>query len=199
LKKVGLLLIFILFASAQSLTPKMQTEAENIATDVSKEYIAYLKQHMKKVLLSKGAVAAIKFCNENAYPLTMKFAFKLSREYHLRLKLKRISFKNRDVADYPNQNDAKFVKELSKEKSDIHPIIKTYPDRIDVYEPIYIQKVCLNCHGKHLKPKVIRILHKLYPKDKATGYSQGDFRGAVVVSIDKKSFMNYMKNIQKKN
>lgn len=44
-------------------------------------------------------------------------------------------------------------------------------------EPIYVQALCLNCHGETLTPALATKLAEKYPADKATGYSEGDFRG----------------------
>jgi hypothetical protein len=42
--------------------------------------------------------------------------------------------------------------------------------------------LCLQCHGKALAPPVAEKLAELYPGDKATGYEQGDLRGAFVIT-----------------
>ena len=39
-------------------------------------------------------------------------------------------------------------------------------------------KLCLNCHGQSLDPKVDAALNELYPDDKARGYTEGQIRGA---------------------
>ncbi|MBW4936131.1 Tll0287-like domain-containing protein [Marinobacter sp. F4206] len=44
------------------------------------------------------------------------------------------------------------------------------------------QKLCLGCHGDSIDPKVKAKLAELYPEDKATGFSEGDLRGAFVVT-----------------
>lgn len=41
--------------------------------------------------------------------------------------------------------------------------------------------VCLNCHGSNIKPEVQAKITELYPEDKATGYQEGQVRGAIVV------------------
>ncbi|PPI81592.1 DUF3365 domain-containing protein [Marinobacter flavimaris] len=46
------------------------------------------------------------------------------------------------------------------------------------------QKLCLGCHGKSIAPEVKAKLAELYPEDKATGFSEGDLRGAFVVTRD---------------
>ncbi len=44
------------------------------------------------------------------------------------------------------------------------------------------QELCLGCHGKSINPEVKAKLAELYPEDKATGFSEGDLRGAFVVT-----------------
>jgi len=192
-------LIVLFFAAylmaANNEKPELIEAAKQIALKASTEYLSVLKNAMKQRLLSKGPAAAIAYCNKHAYPLTMKTSILLSRQLHVRLRLKRISFKNRNVADYPNSVDAPILKELSKADSK-HPkmIVKVYPTRIDVYQPIYVQKICLRCHGRHLSSEVVKELNRFYEDDKARGYKVGDFRGAVVVTIDKKSLEKYLQN-----
>lgn len=45
------------------------------------------------------------------------------------------------------------------------------------------QGLCLNCHGTEdkLKPEVKARLAELYPQDKATGYTEGQIRGALTI------------------
>ena len=41
---------------------------------------------------------------------------------------------------------------------------------------------CLLCHGSAIDPAVSARLKELYPKDQATGYKQGDLRGAITIT-----------------
>ncbi|MBU1210008.1 MAG: DUF3365 domain-containing protein [Alphaproteobacteria bacterium] len=43
-------------------------------------------------------------------------------------------------------------------------------------------KLCLNCHGDSVKENVKAEIDKLYPKDEATGFKQGELRGAFSIS-----------------
>jgi hypothetical protein len=44
-------------------------------------------------------------------------------------------------------------------------------------EPIFIQPLCLTCHGSNIAPDMAARIDALYPEDAATGFSEGDFRG----------------------
>ncbi len=54
-----------------------------------------------------------------------------------------------------------------------------------VMRPIMTGKLCLACHGtaSGLDPAVRAALAERYPKDRATGYREGDLRGALSVTV----------------
>ncbi len=54
-----------------------------------------------------------------------------------------------------------------------------------VMRPIMTGSLCLSCHGDpgHFAPGVRAELAKRYPDDRATGYREGELRGAVSVTI----------------
>jgi hypothetical protein len=47
---------------------------------------------------------------------------------------------------------------------------------------ITTQPLCLTCHGEAISPEVAAKLSELYPDDRATGFREGDLRGAFVVT-----------------
>ncbi|WP_415909348.1 DUF3365 domain-containing protein [Oleiharenicola sp. Vm1] len=58
------------------------------------------------------------------------------------------------------------------------------PTEWRVYRPIAVSPKCLLCHGNSdsLQPQVRYMLERLYPEDKATGYSAWEWRGLIRVS-----------------
>ena len=50
-------------------------------------------------------------------------------------------------------------------------------------KPLAVKPVCLTCHGDtaEIPPAVKSELEKAYPYDRATGYKQGELRGAVSI------------------
>ena len=44
-------------------------------------------------------------------------------------------------------------------------------------EPIFVQPLCVTCHGAELAPDLQAKVNELYPDDQATGYAAGDLRG----------------------
>ncbi|MGK2857239.1 MAG: Tll0287-like domain-containing protein [Thermoanaerobaculia bacterium] len=50
-------------------------------------------------------------------------------------------------------------------------------------EPIFVQPMCLTCHGETIPANVRTAIEEKYPDDKAMGFRNGDFRGAFWVEF----------------
>ncbi len=50
-------------------------------------------------------------------------------------------------------------------------------------EPIFVQPLCLTCHGEDLSEPISSRLAELYPEDRAVGYRVGDLRGVFWVEF----------------
>lgn len=55
---------------------------------------------------------------------------------------------------------------------------------IGYVEPIFVQPVCLKCHGSDLGGAVADKIAVAYPDDKAVGFASRDFRGLFWVTLD---------------
>ncbi|GAB6074939.1 Tll0287-like domain-containing protein [Nautilia lithotrophica] len=169
-----------------------------IASEAYKEYTQILKKTLKTKLQNEGEAKAIEYCYNNANSLTMKTGAKLSRELKVRIKLKRISYKNRNPYNRPNINEYKILRKMQQQKRNKNNlVIVEYPRKIQIFQAIYVKKVCLRCHGSMLDINVKNTLKKYYSYDKAINYKQDDFRGAVVVTIDKNSFKKHFNELNK--
>lgn len=53
------------------------------------------------------------------------------------------------------------------------------------YEPLRVVDLCVQCHGPvdSIAPDVRAVIAERYPEDRATGYTSGDFRGLIRVSV----------------
>nr|WP_321540500.1 DUF6132 family protein [Flavobacterium piscinae] len=63
-------------------------------------------------------------------------------------------------------------------------------DKVQFYYPIETNTMCLQCHGKQIKPEVQRQILKLYPNDLAFGYGENEVRGIWSITFEKKKKMN---------
>lgn len=50
-------------------------------------------------------------------------------------------------------------------------------DRVGYVEPIYVQAMCLMCHGDNIAPDIAAEIDRWYPEDGGSGFAEGDFRG----------------------
>jgi hypothetical protein len=135
---------------------------------------------LKKKLQEGDLKGAIEFCATNGLSITHQLDEKLGEN----ISIKRISMKNRNPENLPNDSEAKILYMLENSPQSI--LTRVSDGSYKLYKPVRVAKpVCLKCHGKgEDMPEVARkTIHSLYPQDRATGYSMGDLRGAVVVTI----------------
>jgi hypothetical protein len=70
---------------------------------------------------------------------------------------------------------------------DVAPLAVDLGAEVGVLLPIAVKTACLGCHGPAagIAPKVKEALQARYPRDQATGYADGDFRGFLWVEARK--------------
>ena len=148
-----------------------------------KELASSLQAELKGAMQGGGSVAAIGVCNTRAMPLTAKAAANHG------MALSRVSLKNRNPANMPNDWQTDVLEYFEQQKSagkDVKTL--TWSETVSTgvgrefrfMKAIPTGEVCLRCHGAKLAPEVNAILSQLYPEDRATGFNQGDIRGAFV-------------------
>ncbi len=156
--------------------------------EVSSTLLKTLGKNLKKEMKAGGPMAAAKFCTTKAYALTASVDSKYGKDVHV----KRISLKERNPANQAKGEEKAIIESLGNlQKSGVvlppYLVERVNKDTYKFYKPLVINKqVCLKCHGDIGKnQKLSQYLKTTYPHDKATGYSMGDLRGAVVVTIKK--------------
>jgi len=168
-------------------------QADSIQTEIDKakaaimELAVALKTELKGAMQAGGLVAAIGVCNTQAMPITQKVASEQG------LLLSRVSLKNRNPANLPNEWQNAVLEDFEQQKAagkNIGSLVWSETVEVDGKQEFRFMKaipadpVCLNCHGADLSPDVNQILADLYPLDRATGYRDGDIRGAFVVTSE---------------
>jgi hypothetical protein len=145
---------------------------KNAAMDLKKTLMGELKTK-----ISEGPSAAVEFCSKNALDITKAVAKKHG------LNIKRVSEKNRNPQNGADESDKKALKEFAEAiKQNKKPQEFIVVDN-KYYEPLVTNDMCAVCHGKEgdiAKETKTKIMQN-YPNDKATGYSSGELRGAIVV------------------
>lgn len=140
-----------------------------------------LKAELEVAMKTGGPVAAMSVCQIKAPEL----AKAISAEQGMTVK--RVSLKNRNpVMGAANAWQSKVLNDFEARKAAGEDAATlTYAEVVDhefrFMKAIPTAAVCLGCHGTNLSPAVSAKLTELYPQDKATGYKEGDLRGAFVV------------------
>lgn len=144
---------------------------------------AVLGKNLMSTIQKDGTIAALKFCNEQAYPLTDSMAV------HHNATIKRVSDKPRNLGNLANLKEKEYIEIFKKdvvENKESEPIIVENNGIINFYYPIKTNGACLQCHGKpnvNIQKNTLAEILKLYPKDKATGYDANEVRGIWSISF----------------
>lgn len=180
------ILIFAVSAVASCRQPETKVKKEinyqAQGDSIIKATFDTLKSALTKAIQREGLPGAVKYCNENAFPITAVWTSE-------NITLKRVAENYRNPKNAPDSTDSVQWKifTTAKAKGDaLQPSIVEAQNVIHYYKPILLQPMCSACHGKKgvdILPAVSTIIDSLYPNDKATGFSAGDLRGMWRVSF----------------
>lgn len=162
------------------------TEDENVARAkaATASFGKALKSELVTAMQSGGPVAAIEVCNLRAPGIAEAIALEQGLDIY------RVSLKNRNLENAPTEWQTHVLKEFEMrmeggEAAGSLTWSETAGEgnekEFRFMKAIPTAAVCLACHGESLAAPVADRLSELYPEDKATGYSEGDIRGAFVV------------------
>jgi hypothetical protein len=132
---------------------------------------------LKRAMQNGGIEHALKYCNENAYPLTDS----LSKANQV--SIKRVSNLYRNPNNKADKIEEFMIKGFGNdlnEKKEITPRLVLKDDSVIFYKAILTQPLCLTCHGqpdKDLAFSTDTLIQRLYPRDKAIGYEVNQVRG----------------------
>lgn len=131
-----------------------------------------------------GPVAAMAFCQVEALPLTRQVTESQG------MQVKRTSWRLRNPANAPDSLEeaalAHFAAAAADSEGAPAPWVQADPEGgYRYYRPLPTGPLCLNCHGSpdQLAEGVPEALERLYPDDEAVGFSQGELRGLLRVSV----------------
>ncbi|MEB4589630.1 DUF3365 domain-containing protein [Candidatus Thiothrix sp. Deng01] len=154
------------------------TEAAKAAVHV---FGGTLKGELETAMMAGGPVEALNICHTRA----PEIAKTVSAEKGMQVS--RVSLKSRNSATgAPNEWETQVLNDFETRKAaGEDPAALVYSDVVDnefrFMKAIPTGALCLKCHGTDISPAVTAKLNELYPDDKATGFKEGDLRGAFVV------------------
>ena len=187
-------LTFCFLAAPQTVFAQNVTAAPDTAELLARARTATgeLLQRTREVLLrhlaARGPAGAVMACADTAQQLNAMV------EQSHSLSIRRISDKWRNPADAPDSYESEILAKMNNllregslpETTEIYGLVRSGKKVLFRYmKPIVVQGVCLSCHGDpgSISREVAGILSARYPDDTATGYSAGQLRGAVSVTI----------------
>ncbi len=159
-------------------------QAAQQGQEAMKEFGATLRTALQAAMKDGGPVNAIAVCNTEA----PKIAQQMSEKY--KLSIHRTSLKPR--ATPPTAREMVVLEGFAQQKAGGKPVGELVWKEVGeadgqpvlrMMKAIGTDEVCLTCHGSAISPAVAEKIQALYPDDKATGFAQGDIRGAFSVTV----------------
>lgn len=184
MKKI-LLPFCLLFLSSGPCAVAGQEAQLDRAKDATAAFAVALKSELVAALQSGGPVAAIGVCNTRAVAISAELSLEKG------MNLSRVSLKNRNPGNFPNDWQAVVLESFeTRKQAGETPASLNWREiateqggrEFRFMKAIPTGAVCLQCHGDNIAPDVAEILAELYPGDRATGFREGDLRGAFVVT-----------------
>ncbi len=179
-----ILLIFLVGCNnSKELSLSEKEEYLTLGDSISNKAQMILLSNVGKQIQQNGTVGAVDFCNEKAIFLTDSLSDK-------NIKIQRLSDKNRNSINVlQSETDKKAWNELQQNPESKHLVLQEN-NSVYYYKSIPIgMPTCLQCHGNKesdISSQTLEIINRKYPKDKATDYKMGDFRGIWKISIERK-------------
>jgi mono/diheme cytochrome c family protein len=141
-----------------------------------------LGKNLMKAINDGGSAYAVQFCNTRALPITDSMATELG------VQIRRVSDKARNPDNQANETELDIIRKMKMSLAETGNAHGQYDSisRIGYY-PIMTNALCTQCHGteQDINEETRQILSKLYPNDKATGYTENQLRGIWVVEEKK--------------
>lgn len=204
-KKILLpLFVFSLFLISCTESAKKETKQENVKIKVEENTFesnkaGYVKKGMAiaqnsgKTLKGKLSAAISSGGLQNGVTTCNNIAHNLMDSLSIvhNAKIKRTSIKLRNSKDAPDHQELSMMSEYNKlfnKGEKLKPVVRQYNDSIRFYAPIFIEDVCLNCHGvigENIKQENYNVIKKHYPRDEAIEYKLGDLRAIWSVTFNK--------------
>ncbi|MDX1573536.1 MAG: DUF3365 domain-containing protein [Methylophaga sp.] len=155
---------------------------EQQALAATGEFAGELKQALQAAMQEGGPTMAVAVCQSKA----PQIAAELSAETGF--DISRTSLKVRNPGNQAEPWQQAVLNDFEQQKQAGKPInelifvgISDDGETLRMMKAIGTEPVCLTCHGKNIDASLQAEINRLYPTDQATGFQQGDIRGAFSV------------------
>jgi hypothetical protein len=157
----------------------------------AQQFGAALKAELLAAMEQGGVTGAVAVCRDRAPAIAREVSVATGWT------VRRVSLKPRNPASQPDAWETAMLKTLETQLAGDTPRTLTesamrFPadvcegqaadtNEVRYLKYIYIEPVCLACHGTAIDPSVQSAISGSYPGDQATGYAVGQLRGAISV------------------
>ena len=196
MKNLLISLIVIILLSCGSEPEKVSVILENdapeffnLADSSSMVLVQTLGGRLTEVIQADGVIKAIDVCKEEAYDITDDLEDKIGKK----VSIKRVSNKYRNPKNAPDKYEIEALAWFEEQLIENNVLPKSYGQKIlrknneiiRYYKLMVVKTKCLLCHGdaETRLPDVSKRINKLYPKDNAVDYHDGDFRGLIRIEM----------------
>ena len=175
--------------SAESENSQAAREAaEAKAKRATQKLVGTLMGEVQQHIKDYGLAGTVTHCSSRAQELSALVGAEEGVE------IRRVTEKTRNPVDAPDAYErrvlAHFAEMLAKGELDastvhVEVVKKDGKEVLRFLKPVTMMKNCLNCHGspEQIPEDVREALRAQYPNDLATGYANGDLRGAISVLV----------------
>ena len=150
-----------------------------------KEFMQTLKSELQAGMKEGGPVNAISVCNLSAPAIANTYSVRNGWD------VGRTSLKLRNPDNAPDVWERSVLESFDERKragedpmkmEQYEVVRKDGSSEFRYMKAIPTAQLCLACHGEQLDSITRTRIEKLYPRDQALGYKQGDIRGAFTIT-----------------
>ena len=185
MKRIATALVLVLGPLALTAAePAADTAWVDASRQLALQLGGQLKAELTRSIAEGGPIAAINVC----YLRAPEIAAQLSQASGARVG--RTALRVRNPSNAPDELERSVLEQFSADLGSgpvDRPLEAVFEIRRgDAVERRYMRAIptdalCLTCHGKVLAPELAAAIARDYPKDQATGFEQGQLRGAFSV------------------
>lgn len=178
----------LLALTANATEPAATANAQITDAQISKARTAVntlqteLQTALQTALRDGGPIAAIDVCQLQALPITASIS------EQQKLHIRRTALKLRNPANAPDDWEAQQLADFAAraergESLATMEAVSRESGEIRYMKAIPTGAACTGCHGTQIAEPLATALKERYPDDQATGFTEGDLRGAFSVRI----------------
>lgn len=171
-------------AAAPAPAPTAQDRAQAAAQDFSQR----LRVALQSVMAREGPLPALAFCHDQAPAI----AAQVMADHGVRLGRVAVPGRERNpgnaAVDWQQPALERFARAVAggaPAQDQVEVVTEGLPDGVALrmLRGIRVEAQCQLCHGTAIAPAIAEAIGRLYPADAATGFAEGDLRGALWVEV----------------